>query len=426
MQTTVRFRAYPVAEQKRLWGQHDGNCRAVFNLCLNLTLDLRRARGVYVEDRLLSAQLTELRNDPDAAPWLRETPLQVLQQAVRQHGRAWANMGYGARRPRFRKKSGEQSFTLPQDVRVRRHSRRWGSVVMPGGGRERLKVRWHRTPPGTVKSATYVREADGTYWVSLVCETRERAPTKHLNDVGPTGVDLGVEVPVATSDGEMWTFSALNSKEQERLLRLERRLARQPKTVLPDGRKIDGANRTKTKAAIAKLKARARRRRHDFAEQVSNMLTNSHGVIVFEQLPIEVMTRSAKGTVDQPGSNVRQKSGLNRSILDVGWGRIVQRTKDKAVRRGATVVQVPAAYTSQTCPDCGTVDGSQRVSRSKYECRTCGYQGHADTGAARNILARGMLASADGTSVAACGDFALAGSAKQENENGYSAAPAAA
>jgi putative transposase len=422
MQTTVKFRAYPTADQKRLWGQHDGNCRAVFNLCLNLTLGMARDRGVWVEDSVLSAQLTELRNDPDAAPWLRETPLQVLQQAVRQHRRAWVNMGYGTRRPRFRKKSGRQSFTAPQRVAVTRHSRRWGTVTMPGGG-ERLKIRWHRTPPGTVKSATYVLEPDGTYWVALVCETRDRKPTKHLNDTG----DIGVEVPVATSDGDLWDFTAMKPKEVERHRRLKRRLARQPKQALPDGRKVDGANRRKTKTALAKLEARAHRRRHNFAEQVSNTLTNSHGVIVFERLPVGSMTRSAKGTVEQPGTHVRQKASLNRAILNVGWGRIVQRTKDKAARRGSRVVLVDAAYTSQTCPDCGTVDEAQRVSRSKYECRTCGYQGHADTGAARNILARGMSVSAQGTGVAACGDLQTSvGSAKQENENGHSTAPAAA
>lgn len=420
MATTVKFRAYPTADQERLWAQHDGNCRVVFNLALNVTLGMHEDRGVWADDKVLSAQLTELRNDPEVAPWLSETPLQVLQQALRQHRTAWVNMGHGTRRPRFRKKTGRLSFTLPQRPRFVQRTKRFGDVVMPGGGRNRLKVRTHRPVPGVVKSATYVREADGTYWVSLRCETRDRRPTIHLADHGPVGIDLGVEVPVATSDGEMWTFQSLTPKEKERMRRLERRLARQPKTTLPDGRKVDGSNRRKTKQAIAKLKARARRRRHDFAEQTSARLANSHGVIVFEQLPVKDMTKSARGTIEKPGTNVRQKAGLNRSVLNVSCGRIIQRTKDKAVRRGSTVIQVNPRHTSQTCPDCGIVDADQRVARSKYVCDACGYQGHADTGAARNILTRG-IASADGTSVAACGDLQpLGGSAKQENSNGYS------
>lgn len=220
--------------------------------------------------------------------------------------------------------------------------------------------------------------------------------------------------------------------QDARLRRLERQLQRRPRTRLPDGRKVDGANRTKTKHAIATLQARARRRSHDLAEQVSHRLTNNHSEIVFEELPIKDMTASARGTVEEPGVGVACKRGLNMSILGVGWGRIIARTRDKAQRRGATVVQVNPAYTSQTCPDCGTVDGSQRVTRSRYECRVCGYEGHADIGAARNILRRAPDASANGVSacgtwVAACRDLQTSvGSTKQEQQNRHSTAPAVA
>ena len=422
MHTTVRFRAYPNRAQQELWAQHAGACRVVFNLCLGLTLDMRRTRGVWVEDKVLYSQLQELRNDPDVAPWLQTTPAKVLQQAVRQHRAAWLNMGHGARRPQFRRKNtGRQTFTLPQNVRVKRTSKRWGEITMPGGGCQRLKVRWHRTPPGTIKSATYVREADGTYWVSLVCETRDRTPTVHLNDHGPIGVDLGVAVPVATSNGDQWGFTPLTVKEQQRLVRLQRKLARQPKQRTEDGRMVDGSNRARTKQQIAKLKARARRRRHAFAEQVSAHLTNNHGVVVFEQLPVAAMTRSAKGTLQHPGVNVRQKAGLNRAILDVGWAHLVERTKQKAARRGAVVRQVNPAYTSQTCPDCGTVDPAQRVTRSRYDCRACGYHGHADVGAARTILVRGTSHPPTGSGWQPVQDLQTpVGSMTQEQTNGHS------
>ena len=197
------------------------------------------------------------------------------------------------------------------------------------------------------------------------------------------GVDLGVAIPVATSDGDLIRYSPLRPKEAERLRRLERKLSRQQK---------GSRNRAKTRLAIARVKARARRRRLDFARQTAVSLCRSHDVVVFERLNVAGMTRSAAGTVGEPGRNVKQKAGLNREILNVGWSMLVEQTRRVAKSHGTRVVLVDPRHTSQTCPACGTVDPDSRVTRSKYVCRACGHTGHADTGAAQNILGRGLAA----------------------------------
>ena len=102
------------------------------------------------------------------------------------------------------------------------------------------------------------------------------------------------------------------------------------------------------------------------------------------------MTASARGTADQPGRNVRQKSGLNRSILDQGWGSFETLLAYKLTERGGTLVKVDPAYTSQTCSDCGAVDRESRESQALFACRQCGFRAHADVNAAINIRDAGL------------------------------------
>jgi transposase len=189
------------------------------------------------------------------------------------------------------------------------------------------------------------------------------------------GVDRGVTVSAALSTGEMLNVPALTRGEKARLRKLQQRLARAR----------NGSNRrAKTKAAIARLKAREADRRKDWVEQTSTRLAREFDVIRVEDLRIVQMTRSAKGTVDRPGRQVRQKAGLNRGILSSGWGQLVQRLEHKAAGR---VEKIPAAYTSQTCSRCRARDREARESQAVFRCRSCGYLANADVNAAVNIAA---------------------------------------
>ena len=107
-------------------------------------------------------------------------------------------------------------------------------------------------------------------------------------------------------------------------------------------------------------------------------------VIRVEDLPIRNMTRSAKGTRQDPGRGVRAKAGLNRGILRSGWGLLVRRLGDKAPGR---VQKVSAAFTSQRCSACEQVDARSRESQARFVCTACGYACNADVNAARNIAA---------------------------------------
>ena len=195
----------------------------------------------------------------------------------------------------------------------------------------------------------------------------------------------------------MLNAPGLRPKERERLLRLQRRL--------PLAKR--GSNRrANLKRQIAAIKAREADRRKDWAEQTSTDIARRFDLIRVEELNIKGMTKAAKGTVEKPGKNVRQKAGLNRGILRNSWGVLVRRLEDKAPYR---VEKVRAAYTSQTCSACGYCASENRESQAVFRCGSCGYAGNADVNAAINIAA--------GHAVTARGDSGLPGSVNREPQH---------
>ena len=182
-------------------------------------------------------------------------------------------------------------------------------------------------------------------------------------------------VSAALSNGEMLRCPGLTARERARLRRLQRRLARAKR----------GSNRRgRVRHAIARLRARETDRRKDWAEKASTGIARRFDVIRVEDLQITNMTRSAKGTRENPGRNVRAKAGLNRGILRSGWGLLVRRLEDKAPGR---VEKIRPAFTSQRCSACGQVDRDSRESQAVFRCTACGYACNADISAAKNIAA---------------------------------------
>lgn len=119
-------------------------------------------------------------------------------------------------------------------------------------------------------------------------------------------------------------------------------------------------------------------------------------MIVLEDLKVSNMSSSAKGNMENPGKNVKAKSGLNRAILDQGWHEARRQFEYKQQWRGGVVVAVAPQYTSQTCSSCTHTNKQSRVSQSKFCCVSCGYENNADINAAKNILAAGHAVLAGG------------------------------
>ncbi|WP_260327969.1 transposase [Streptomyces sp. Ag109_O5-1] len=189
------------------------------------------------------------------------------------------------------------------------------------------------------------------------------------------GIDRGVRITAALSDGRKLNSPQLTVRERARIRKHERRAPRAPK---------GSARKTAAYAKVAGLKAREVNRRRDWCEKTSTMLARSYDLVRFEKLNIKSMTRSAKGTAEQPGRNVRQKAGLNRAILAQGWGLLRRRTEQKAP---GLVEDVPAPYTSLRCSACGWIEKKSRKSQADFVCVSCGFTCNADENASINVAA---------------------------------------
>jgi transposase len=223
-----------------------------------------------------------------------------------------------------------------------------------------------------VKSYRVTRDRAGRWHVAFAA-IPDPVPAPGNGQV--VGIDRGVAVPAALSTGESLRVPGLTGRERKRMRRLERRLARARR----------GSNRrNRVKHAIARLRARETDRRKDWAEKASTDIARRFDVIRVEDLQVGAMTRSARGTREDPGRNVRAKAGLNRGILRSGWGLLVRRLGEKAPGR---VEKVNPVFTSQRCSACGRVDGKSRESQARFVCTACGFACNADVNAARNIAA---------------------------------------
>ena len=378
-----RFRLYPTPAQEVLLLEQCGQARYVWNLGLEQRLMWRRRRGPTPGLAEQNRQLTDARA---VEPWLAGGSVTVQQQALRDLDQAWRNFFAGTHdRPTWRKRGRHEGFRVvgAQALRVRQDNRRWSGVLVPKVGW--VKVRRSRDLPDW-KSYRVTRDRAGRWHVAFAA-IPEPIPAPGTGEV--VGVDRGVRAAAAFSTGQMTSPAGLRVKEAERLLRLQRRLARARR----------GSNRRgKVKQAIARLKAREGDRRKDWVEKTSTDLARRFDVIRVEDLDVKGMTRSAHGTVDAPGRNLRQKAGLNRGILKAGWALLVTRLEQKAPGR---VEKINPAYTSQTCNTCKVVDPRSRKNQADFECTACGHQANADVNAARNIRDREP---AVGRTVAARGD----------------------
>ncbi|WP_353360940.1 transposase [Mycobacterium sp.] len=384
-----RYRLLPTAEQAAALAEHCRHARYVWNLAVEQQQHWqpgRHAPGYHEQ----CAQLTAVRAEHE---WLAAGSQTVQQQALRDFAQAMRNFFTGThRRPTWRKAGVHEGFrqVALKPHHVDRLNRRSARVWVPKVGW--LRFRLSRPVPHGVKSYRVTRDRAGRWHIAFA----------HVPDpiAGPgqgsvVGIDRGVAVSAALSTGELLHAPGLSPGEAKRLKVLQQRLARAKR----------GSNRrARTKQAIAKLKVRETDRRKDWVEKTTTDIAQCFDTIRIEALDVRAMTRSARGSMEQPGVRVAQKRGLNRAISQSCWGVLAARLQHKAYGR---VEQIPAAYTSQRCSACGHVAPGNRKSQAVFECEACNTGPcNADVNAARNIAA--------GRAVTARGDLGASRSTNRE------------
>ena len=280
--------------------------------------------------------------------------------------------------PRFKTKGKKDSCRFPQGFKSDQNNNR---IYLP-------KIGWVRYRNsckiiGTIKNVAVTAKCDKWY-VSIQTEYEQEEPVHSGSDIG---IDMGIVRFATLSDGRY--FEPINAFHslKGRLAKLQKRLKR----------KIKGNNNWKKLVAkISKLHHRIANIRKNFLHQISNTISKNHATVYIEDLQVKNISKSAKGTVENPGKNIRQTAGLNRAILDQAWYEFRRQLKYKLRWRGGQLILVAPQYTSQCCPACDHTAKENRTTQALFACVQCGYTANADVVGAMNVLQRGRALSAAG------------------------------
>ena len=367
-----KFELRPNGEQQRDMRRFAGSCRFVFNKALALQQELHQDGEKKLGYAGLCKLLTEWKPQAETT-WLSDTPSQALQQSLKDLERAYKNFfDKRADFPRFKKKGMGNSFRYPQGMKLDQSNSR---LFLPKLGW--LRYRNSRDVLGTLKNVT-VSCVAGKWYASIQTEREVEQPVHPSTSI--VGLDAGVTLFATLSDGSM--FEPVNAfrKNALKLAKYQRGLSRKTKF---------SHNWKRQKQKITRLHQRIAHARNDFLHKTSNIISKNHAMVVVEDLKVTNMSKSATGTIEAPGRSVKAKSGLNKSILDQGWGEFRRQLEYKEAWLGGGVLAINPRNTSRTCPACNHVSAENRKTQSKFECVKCGYAVNADLNAAINILRAG-------------------------------------
>ena len=359
LRNAFRYRLYPSRTQAKLLDATLETCRFWYNDCLAERKTAYQERGETIGKY---AQLRGVKDRKATNPSAKNVHSHVLQTVVQdldtafdaffRRVKAGAKPGY----PRFRGRNRWHSFgfkELGNGFKV--DGRR---VKLSGIGR--VALRWHRPIEGQIKTLRISKKA-GKWYAAFSCVVDDRTP---LDATGKEiGIDVGLASLITTSEGEQVAHPRMYRTAQRALRIAQRRVAR---------RKNGGTNRRNAIAILQRQHEHIRNQRKDFLNKLACNLVQRYDRIALEDLNI---TRMVHGN-------------LAKSILDAGWGYLVQRLTHKAASAGRVVVLVDPRYTSKTCSQCGHVFESLSLNDRWIEC-ACGLSLDRDHNAAINILKRG-------------------------------------
>ena len=389
-QYAYKFRLRPIQKKATAMARMAGCCRLVWNKALSLQKERLEKKEKLLSYVQLASLLVGWKKD---LPFLQEAPSQSLQQTLKNLDRA---LREGLRKtnpkqfPRYKKKSMHGSFLYPQGYKLDQDNAR---IYLPKIGFVRYKK--SRLVEGTLKNVTVSKHCRKWY-VSLQVEIDE--PEKVHMSTAVLGIDVGIATFAMCSDGTQ--IKPLNSfrKHEHRLAFLQRRLSRKKKY---------SKNWNRQRNTVSKCHAKISNCRKDFLHKITTTISKNHAVVVLEDLKVSQMSKSAKGTVESPGKNVKAKSGLNKSILDQGWHEFRRQLDYKLRWLGGKLILIRPEYTSKQCSECGCLDNDNRKSQAIFECVACGYKDNADFNAVKNIRAAGLA-------VLGCGGDDLSHPMKQQ------------
>jgi putative transposase len=347
--------------------------RDLYNAGLEERISAWRSHGFGITKYDQFKSLTTLHNEnlfDDFATTMQRWPLSKLHDAFQSFFKR-LKKGGKAGFPRFRSEARFDTFGFSDRGGWSFDGR---SVTMKGIGR--FRVHLHRPVQGEIRSLMVKRE--GRKWFALI-GVRIESSERHATGTS-VGLDMGTTHLATLSTGEHLVNIRTSRRLAPKVAEAQRVLARAKRA---------SKRRKRVKERLLRLKRHEANCRATHLHQQSASLTRRFGVIVIEDLKIRNMMRSARSSADAPGTNVAQKTGLNRSIGDVAWGRFAELLTYKAERAGGSVIRVNPRHTSNECSRCHAITPS--VIGELFRCRKCGLEMDRDHNAALIIEHRGVV-----------------------------------
>ena len=361
--------------------------------------------------KLQNAHLTDLhRHDPQFNPYSRRLLESVAKEVNKSYSTYFKRPEVG--RPQTASPYHNRTLEIsePANKHLKFSKKGWATVHVKGLPVIKFRTD-QRLPENEQPKVIRITLKPRRLVVSLTYQLEPK--TIGAPDRESVGIDPGVKqnITAVSDDGNILQIPGFNSKPHLKVKRrLLRKMKRQRDQALKDGRArfISQKTRTgktkrrfrwneqpskgylKTLAQLRKVEQKRQDSMRGYQHRISHQIVRDHQIICIEDTAIHNMTRSAKGTIEKPGRNVKQKAGLNRSIIAQGWYGLRTKIEYKADWYERQFVAVPAHHTSQRCSECGSVDAGNRVSQELFRCLSCEHEMNADINAAENIRRLGV------------------------------------
>jgi len=380
MLKAYKYQIFPNKSQAELINRHLGSCRLVYNLALEVRLEAYRTQNKYLSSFDLCYQLPELKKEFE---WLQEIDSQALQASVKKIDVSFKNfLKHKAGFPKYKSKNTKQSFQCPNNTR----RINWSRHTLDLPKIKKIPIAISRKFKGDIKTVTISKTPTGKYFTSILVDNKKELPNKpEIKPSTTIGIDLGLANFAILSNGIKIDNPGYLKSNLQRLKVLQNRLIKKKK----------GSNNfNKARLVLAKQYEKIYNQRTNFLHNLSTTLISENQTICVEDLNIKGMSSRCKPKQDENGKYLPNgqsaKSGLNRSIRDVGWGMFLTMLKYKSDWYGRNYVEIGRFAPSSKLCTCGVLNKELTLSDRQWTCKHCGVTHDRDILAANNIKKIGL------------------------------------